>query len=173
MDITCTDPASFRTWPASELDRVIQMLSEAHRRNQHGRLSNAKYVEIQQACGMSYNASGLLASSRLTSHCSLLGVVTLDWVHTLLQDGVFVLEASLVVKACGDRLEAMGQRAARVAQAFGKMLFAIPSETLPTAELSRRTPVRARTVRCHRVAAGRGSKPFWQMTPGNSLRAAG
>ncbi len=117
VDVTCAEFAAFRTWPASEMDKVMLMLGESSQRRHDGRLPAAKFEELQQACGMRCNANGLLASSRLRSHCSLLGIVTFDWVHTLLQDGVFVLEASLVVKACGDHMEAMWRQVAQAAQA--------------------------------------------------------
>jgi hypothetical protein len=117
VDVTCEEQAAFRSWPASEMDKVMLMLGESSQRHHDGRLPAAKFEELQQACGLRYNANGLLASSRLRSHCSLLEIVTFDWVHTLLQDGVFVLEASLVVKACGRLLEAMWRQTVQAAQA--------------------------------------------------------
>lgn len=106
-DITCHQSASFKSWPAPELDRIVQMLRESFRRVQSGTLSNAKFEDIQQACGLHFNALGFLASDQLRAHCNLLQVVTFDWVHTLLQDGCFVLEASLVITACGDHVPAI------------------------------------------------------------------
>ena len=78
---------AFRTWPDDEIARVMMMLREADRRVSDGLLSKTRFEELQLACGLNYNASGLLASARLMSHCSLIGSVTYDWVHTALQDG--------------------------------------------------------------------------------------
>lgn len=105
-DIACHTYESFRTWPDAEVSRAVAMLRDAERRVHDGLLSKARYEELQMACGLNYNASGLLCSSPLMSHCSLIGCVTYDWVHSALQDGCFVIEASLVVKACEDHVEA-------------------------------------------------------------------
>ncbi len=81
---------------------MICLLRESCQRALDGRLTKARSEEIQQACGLRYNPHGLLANDLLRRRLSLVGAVTFDWVHSLLQDGVFVLEASLVVKACSD-----------------------------------------------------------------------
>ncbi len=105
-DITCDAYQSFRTWSDAEVASAVALLREADQRARDGLLSKAKCEELQLACGLNFNASGLLASARLMSHCSLIGCVTYDWVHSALQDGCFVIEASLVVKACEDHAEA-------------------------------------------------------------------
>lgn len=105
-DITCHDLGSFRRWPDREVDKVIVLLRETCKRANDGLISKAKAEEIQQACGLNYHARGLLASDKLRASVSLIGAVTYDWVHTLLQDGVFVIEASLIVKACGEHTQA-------------------------------------------------------------------
>ncbi len=88
---------------------MVEMLKAAHERVSDGRLTRAKYEELGVTSGLRYNPDGLLASDLLRSHCFLVSTVTYDWVHTLLQDGVFVIEAALMVKACeetvGVRLE--------------------------------------------------------------------
>ena len=81
------------------------MLREAHGRVSDGLLSNTRFKELQLACGLNYNATGLRASARLMSHCSLIGSVTYEWVHNALQDGCFVIEASMIVSLCEDHVE--------------------------------------------------------------------
>ena len=88
-------------WPEAELDKVMVMLQEAHSRMLDGHLTRTKCEELSQVVGLHYVPTGLLACERLRGHCHLLGVVTYDWVHSLLQDGVFVIEAALLVKAVG------------------------------------------------------------------------
>lgn len=104
-DITCHTFDSFRQWPDAEFDKVVVLLRETHDRCTAGRLTKAKAEEVARVCGFHWNPAGVVASAALRSHCSLLGAVTYDWVHTALQDGVFVIEASLIVNACGDYLE--------------------------------------------------------------------
>lgn len=83
------------------------LLRETNERERAGRLTKTHAQEVQQACGLRFNPFGFLDSDALRSNFSLIGAVTYDWVHTFFQDGIFVLEASLMVKACGDRSEVM------------------------------------------------------------------
>ena len=102
VDVTCNDWRLFKSWPDEGIDRMIRLLRESERRRATGEMSNAKCEEIQKACGMRYNSQGFLASDNLRAKFSLVGCATFDWVHTFLQDGCFVLEASLIVEACGE-----------------------------------------------------------------------
>jgi len=103
-DITCHDFSAFRSWSPVDVAQVIHLLREANGRVVAGSMSKAKESELQMACGMRYNEFGMLASQKLRAHADLLGCATFDWVHTALQDGCFVIEASLVVQACGDQV---------------------------------------------------------------------
>jgi hypothetical protein len=107
VDICCHDMALFRSWPDSELDRVIALLQETRRREVARLLPKCRAEEIQQACGLHYNEHGMIASPALRANFRLLGVVTYDWVHTLFQDGVFVLEASLLLQRCSDVVQVL------------------------------------------------------------------
>ncbi len=121
VDICCHDWASFRSWPDSELDTAIALLQETRRREVALLLPKVRAEEIQQACGLHWNEHGMLASPALRANFRMLGVVTYDWVHTLFQDGVFVLEASLLLQRCSDviqvliRVRCAHQRSARLA----------------------------------------------------------
>ena len=106
VDITCHDWRLFKSWPDADVNRMMLLLRESDRRWRAGLMSNARCEEVQKACGMRYNCQGFLASERLRTQFSLVGCLTFDWVHTLFQDGCFVLEASLVVEACGERVGA-------------------------------------------------------------------
>jgi len=43
---------------------------------------------------------GCAEDASLRPHVDAIGVMTYDWVHNMFQNGVFILEASLFVKAC-------------------------------------------------------------------------
>lgn len=83
----------------------MQLLRDADRRVREGLLAKARFDEIQKAVGFNFNSRGLLSSPTLSAHCSLFGAVTYDWVHTALQDGCFVVEASLIVNICSSHVE--------------------------------------------------------------------
>jgi hypothetical protein len=104
VDITCADRTAFRSWLDADVNKVVVLLRESHRRVAAGELTQAKYEEIAQACGLHWNPLGFLASDRLRTKFSLVGCLTFDWMHTLLQDGCFVIEASLIVQACSDHV---------------------------------------------------------------------
>ena len=55
-------------------------------------MAKAKYGELEQMVGLSYNPHGLVASDRLMDHVHLLQAVTYDWVHNMcasILDGIY------------------------------------------------------------------------------------
>lgn len=159
-DITCHTLESFRSWPDAEVDRVVDLIREASERSRDGRLSKAKAEEVQMVCGLRYNASGLLASSRLRTHCSLIGAVTYDWVHSALQDGCFVLEASLIAKACGGVVEASDL--ARVHACIAEAALLVDRECLLVC-LAAASPLIVCRYRGGVAACGAERRRIWHM----------
>ena len=105
-DITCHELEKFRRWPDSELDKVVLLMGQVDERVEAGTLSRARAEDIRKVSGLSWSPHCALASDLLRGRVSFIGSLTYDWVHTALQDGCFVLEASLVVQACGEHVEA-------------------------------------------------------------------
>jgi hypothetical protein len=100
VEITCTDPSCFKSWPAGELAVMVDMLGAASERVEAGTMSNGKYLQLSQSIGVNWNPFGLIADLRLRPHVDPIGVMTYDWVHNMLQDGVFSAEAGAFIKAC-------------------------------------------------------------------------
>ena len=100
VEISCTDPSCFKSWPASELAVMVDTLGDANARVVAGTMGVGKYKELSQSIGLNWNPDGLIADLRLRPHVDPIGVMTYDWVHNMLQDGVFGAEARAFIKAC-------------------------------------------------------------------------
>ena len=94
VEISCSDPSCFKSWPAAELAVMVHMLGAASGKVVAGTMTNAKYLQLSQSIGVNWNSDGLLAELRLRPHVDPIGVMTYDWVHNMLQDGVFSAEAA-------------------------------------------------------------------------------
>jgi hypothetical protein len=100
VEITCCDSRCFKSWSASELAKMVDSLQDAAGRVAAGTLSNGKFLQLQQMIGINHCPSGLVANTALRGHVDYIGVMTYDWVHNCLQDGVFSVECLAFLKAC-------------------------------------------------------------------------
>jgi hypothetical protein len=73
---------------------------EANKQVLAGTFGKGKFLQMQQMYGVNWNADGLLACKELRRHIDVVECFTYDWMHTLLQDGVFTVEVFLMLKAC-------------------------------------------------------------------------
>lgn len=102
VDISCHDQSAFKAWSASDVQQVIALLQGASDRVRDGRMTRASFEDLGLSVGIRLNPRGLLASDALRSQFAPVETVTYDWVHTMLQDGVFCIEVALLVKSRGD-----------------------------------------------------------------------
>jgi hypothetical protein len=100
VEITCCDSRCFKSWSASELAKMVDSLQDAAGRVAAGTLTNGKFLQLQQMIGINHCPSGLVANTALRGHVDYIGVMTYDWVHNCLQDGVFSVECLAFLKAC-------------------------------------------------------------------------
>jgi hypothetical protein len=100
VEITCTDPSCFKSWPAAELAVMVDMLGDASDRVVAGTMGVGRYKELSQSIGLNWNSDGLIADLRLRPHFDPIGSMTYDWVHNMLQDGIFSAEAAAFMRAC-------------------------------------------------------------------------
>jgi hypothetical protein len=82
------------------LAKMVDSLQDAADRVAAGTLTNGKFLQLQQMIGINHCPLGLAANTRLRGHVDLIGVMTYDWVHNCLQDGVFNAECMAFLKAC-------------------------------------------------------------------------
>jgi len=77
------------------------MLIAAYGRYNAGTMTKAKFEELEIVVGFNANPSGLLASQLLPTCASvnLVSATTYDWVHNMLQNGVFTVECEELLRA--------------------------------------------------------------------------
>lgn len=121
VEITCHEPGQFEAWTAADVGDIVATLDAAAARVAENRMHPRRILDISMVAGFNHNPRGMLASPSLSGHVHLLGTVTYDWVHTLLQDGVFTSEVSVLLQACG-QLE-VGRREIEVFMADDEWRF--------------------------------------------------
>ena len=101
VEVDCHDPALFSLRTDADLVTSWDLLGVAHGRVQAGTMTKAAFDRIEKMEGLTYQPDGLLSDVGLREHVRIIGTWTIDWVHTLLQDGVFTTEAWQFIKASG------------------------------------------------------------------------
>jgi len=92
VEATSHDVGCFRSWSREQLREIVDSLLVAKGRVQDGTLTAAKYAELETVVGLRFNPDGLLANAALAPHVDPVKSITYDWVHNMLQDGVFSSE---------------------------------------------------------------------------------
>ena len=100
MEVTCCDHRLLHKTTPEELQHSCDLAAAAHARHREGQIRGAMLENIVKTEGMKYVPGGLAYDSRLRG-LGFFEAVTVDWVHTWLQDGVFTVEAALIVRAHG------------------------------------------------------------------------
>ncbi len=70
-----------------------------------GAISKTRFERLQQGAGHNYNKLGLLWCAPLReAGVDTVGSFRYDWMHALLQDGVYTLEITLFLEACREKI---------------------------------------------------------------------
>ena len=92
VDITCADHRRFEARSNHEMYTDVDVVNEIGRRVTTGTMRPVRLEEIQKASGQNSNAEGFVSDVELRTHCPALDVLTQDWVHGFLSDGVLSTE---------------------------------------------------------------------------------
>ena len=132
VEISCTDPSLIRETTSSEFRFRCDLIAEAHSRFKAGRMTKGMYENICKSEGQNYVPGGLGFDSRIRSvGLDWFPTITVDWVHTLLQDGVFTTEARCMIGAMaipGEKLKEYLQQNWEFPKAFetkGRVLWRV------------------------------------------------
>ena len=103
VEIDCEHHSEFVLVGQDELHANADSVIQALRCKDEGTISNARFTEICQACGLNTTPEGLLADVRLRQRVDFLRCMRYDWVHTCLQDGVMTKATQLFINASVSR----------------------------------------------------------------------
>jgi len=95
VETTSSDPAVFQRWQDTDVAAACDLLVQAQTKVDEGSWTKVRFENLEQVIGINCNPHGVLFDRELQQHTSLIGAVTYDWVHNMLQDGVFTTEAWL------------------------------------------------------------------------------
>ena len=91
-DITCRDWRKMRTAGPHFLADAMELVIQAEKEYEEGRMTQGRFMAICQSSGLWAAPLGLLADRALRLHIRWSDVITMDWMHTMLQDGVLHVE---------------------------------------------------------------------------------
>ena len=98
VEITCSNAASFKTAKKTDYVAIVDALAEATRSHAEGRMTNGRYKNITMVLGFNHVPTGVLQNANLREAFDSGEVITYDWMHTYLQDGILSKEAWQVVR---------------------------------------------------------------------------
>jgi len=134
-EITCSDPSQFQASSSDDVWFSADLLVAAAGRVAAGTMPRVRFDELQKGCGMNANAKGLLAATDLRPHVKPVEVLTYDWMHNNLQEGVLTVEVQLLLAAC----EPLGLTRAQIRGDLCDVDWHFPSQ------------VKAKATQLHRV----------------------
>ena len=103
VEISCSDISRFGKASSRDIYNDVDTLQEAYDRWQSGRMTKTRFNNLEKTCGLNWAPHGVFWDKRLRRKIDFASVITIDWVHTMLSDGVLSVEAYLVIEAAGDR----------------------------------------------------------------------
>ena len=99
VEVSNTDPTRLHQTTITEFEQCCDLVAETHSRFVARTLPRlGMYEEILKCEAQNYIEGGLAFDRRLRV-LAWLACVIVDWVHTMLQDGVFTVEAWLMINA--------------------------------------------------------------------------
>jgi len=101
VEITCADPSKFKGWDPKALLENIRMLGDAQSRVDASTMTRTRYESLEKSVGFNYNKDGILSDPDVLDYFNPIGTITVDWVHNMLQDGVFTTEVGEIMLRMG------------------------------------------------------------------------
>jgi hypothetical protein len=99
VEIGCSDAKKFILWTRNEVYDAIDLLKVSAASVTAGTSSKTKHTKLEFALGFNHVSGGLLQDCSLRKVLNPVTSATYDWVHTLLQGGVMVIEMELLLEA--------------------------------------------------------------------------
>ena len=91
--------SQFRRWSVVDQWRAVDNVCDTAARYAAGEIVKARLTELEFVIGLNSNPDGVLASHALRQCGDAIDAVTYDWVHNMVQGGVFTTECEALLKA--------------------------------------------------------------------------
>lgn len=122
VDICEADPAKFEVVGDNYMSDMMDLVIAAEDKVRAGEMSQAQFERVEMCAGYHPNREGILANARLRPLCWP-KILTQDWVHNCLQDGIMVVEIKLLLH----ELQARNIASFADIRAYFKSGFGFPS----------------------------------------------
>ena len=99
VEACCTDASLFRSRTSKQFEDLVDLLALSKTRVDSGLMTPAQFERLQFVSGQNYNPHGLMSDLELRALVKPCEIMTYDWVHCLLQDGVLSVEVDYFVEA--------------------------------------------------------------------------
>lgn len=99
VEISCSDPDLFGRVRSSDIHDAQDLLARAHERVMAGTMTRERYKNLSKTSGLNFAPLGIFADVLLRREFDFVKVMTVDWVHCMLQDGVLTTETYLLITA--------------------------------------------------------------------------
>ena len=99
VEVTCSDHTELHKTTEAEFNLSCDLVVAAVNRRNTRAITKGYFNNILKTEGMNYVPGGIAFDARLRNSVGFFPAVTMDWVHTYLQDGVFSVEALLMIQA--------------------------------------------------------------------------
>lgn len=130
VDISCADWRCFKSASHTDIMEYIDFVHLAQEQADAGLIPKSSAQEASQVCGFNVCPNGVLACRELREHFAITDVLTSDWMHNALQDGMLTLEVFLFLAEAAVPRETLEE--------YMKTTFAFPRSThVKSSELHR------------------------------------
>ena len=99
VEHTCAFPRLFKTTAADTLELMVDELVLARAQHSAGLITKGSLENLQLVSGMNGSPLSLLADLQLRPHVKPIQMLTVDWMHSVLQDGLLNVEVHVFLNA--------------------------------------------------------------------------
>ena len=99
VEISCSDPSRFGRARSKDIYADVDLLAVARQRATDGLMTWGRFYNLEKTLGLNHAPHGVFSDVHLRRHVDFASVLTIDWVHCMLADGVFPIEVCLMISA--------------------------------------------------------------------------
>lgn len=93
------DHTAYKSWSADDVHKSSSTLAAAARRVSTGTMTQTAFNELSMMIGFNHNPHGILTDLRMLRMANPVVTTRYDWVHCMLQQGVFTIEVEALLNA--------------------------------------------------------------------------